>query len=146
MKSTSNVQIFTGLNGYSKPLLKRIEANISPIKQIINGVSVADFHKRTDNLVNQIIAQRAQKGLAIQNLIRQADRHLTIEMSNPAVLKQTRLLPPNIDPNVMFAVFGDYVTLTSLDANPLGLIIHNPTIAQAMHQIFDHLWSLSTPI
>ncbi len=146
MKSTSNVQIFTGLNGYSKPLLKRIEANISPIKQIINGVSVADFHKRTDNLVNQVIAQRAQKGLAIQNLIRQKDQHLTIEISNPAVLKQTRLLPASIDPNVMFAVFGDYVTLTSLDTDPLGLIIHNPTIAQAMHQIFDHLWSLSTPI
>lgn len=146
MISTNQVQIFTGLNGYTKPMLKRIDANLSPIKQIINGSSVASFHKQTDNLVNQVITQRAKKGLAIQNLIRQKDQHLTIEISNPAVLKQTRLLPAGIDPNVMFAVFGDYLTLTSLDTNPLGLIIHNPTIAQAMHQIFDHLWSLSTPV
>lgn len=141
------VEVFLGLDGYTKPLLRRIESSKSPIRQFVNGTKVAGFHQKTDFLVRQIISQRVSKGLELKNLIRQEDQHLQIELTDPKTLKETRLLPERFkDLKVMFAVFGDTVTLTSLDEkNPLGVIVNNASIAKAFEIIFDTIWELSTP-
>lgn len=144
---SKQVEVYSELDGYTIPLLRRIEASQTPIRQFINGEMVAAFHQMTDGLVHQIISTRVTKGLEMRNLIREQDQHLEIELSNPQTLKETRLLPKDFEGlNVMFAVFGDIVTLTSLDEEkPLGLIITNSTIASAFKMIFDSIWERSTP-
>ena len=145
--NVQQAEIYYGLDGYTKPLIRRIEADKSPIKHFVNGKSAAVFHKMTGYLVNQIISQRVEKGLEIKNLIRQEDQDLQIELSNPKTLKETRLLPKGFkNMNVVFAVFGNTVALSSFDkTNQLGVIITNSTIAKAFGMIFDAIWEHSTP-
>jgi len=146
-KNVQQAEIYYGLDAYTKPLIRRIEASKSPIKQFINGKSAAVFHKMTGDLVNQIISQRVEKDLVLKNLIRQEDQDLQIELSNPKTLKETRLLPQAFnDLNVVFAIFGNSVALSSFDkTNQLGVIITNSTIAKAFEMIFDAIWERSTP-
>jgi hypothetical protein len=83
----------------------------------------------------------------MKNLIRQEDQDLQIELSNPKTLKETRLLPKGFkNMNVVFAIFGNTVALSSFDkTDQLGVIITNSTIAKAFEMIFDTIWERSTP-
>lgn len=140
----SPVQVFHGLEAYIVPLVRRIIEESSPIKQIINGVDVARFHEYSDRLVDEFISKRAEMGLEFKNLIRQEDKHLEIERSNPKALKETRLLPDGFKTHSYISVFGSVVTVTSLeDDNPLGVIIKNGNIAETFHSMFDSIWDIS---
>lgn len=141
------VEIFYGIDGYTKPLVKRIEMGESPIKQIINGKTVAQFHKKTDYLVNQIISQRVEKGIAIKNLIRQKDKDLAIELTDKKTLKETRLLPKGFELEGIYTIFGDYCALTSMDdKEPWGLIIKDKNMSKMLESIFDTVWNASKPV
>ncbi|MCA9382859.1 hypothetical protein KC909_00700 [Candidatus Dojkabacteria bacterium] len=139
-------EVYYGIDAYTIPLQKRIEVAQSPIKQIINGEMVADYHKVTDDLVNRVIASRVDKGLSIKNLIRQADSNLEIEKSNPDTLKETRLLPEGFELEGIFTVFGDYVSFISMEMDQsVGIIVNNKIIAGMFHNIFDTVWEASKP-
>lgn len=140
-------EIYYGMDGYTIPLTRRIELAKSPIKQIVNGKAVAEFHKMTNDLVKSIIAKRAEKGLEFKNLIKFEDKDLAIEISNPATLKETRFLPKGFETNSMIAIFGETVTITSLEVGKaFGIIITDPMIASVFDSMFDSIWNISTPV
>lgn len=143
----SRDQIYYGLDGYTIPLLKRISSGEKLVKQIVNGHRVADFHKKTNMLVRDIISTRAQKGIKIKNLILNNDVDLDIELTNPETLKESRALPASFDHNLMLAIIGDTLTITSLNVdNCVGIVINNKDIAQSFDSIFENLWNISKPV
>lgn len=139
-------EVYYGIDAYIIPLQKRIEVAQSPIKQIINGEMVAQYHKLTNDLVNRVIASRVDKGLSIKNLIRQTDSNLEIEKSNPDTLKETRLLPEGFELEGIFTVFGNYISFISMEMEQsVGIIVNNKIIADMFHNIFDTVWEASKP-
>lgn len=146
-KPNEKVEIYYGLEGYTNPLVKRIEAGQNPLKQIINGEAVSKFHKRTNDLVKNMISKRVEKGIEIKNLIRQEDKKLEIELTNPQTLKETRLLPKSFETQAMISIFGNSVGITSLnEKEPFGLIINDEIIAQTFNSMFDTIWNASQPV
>ncbi|MCA9382147.1 hypothetical protein KC660_01940 [Candidatus Dojkabacteria bacterium] len=141
-KQTRNqIEVYKGIEGYTLPLIKRIIVGKSPIRQIINGQLVADYHKNTDPLINEFISKRVENGISMKNLIRQEDKDLSIEISNPETLKQTRLLPKGFLVNGIIATFGDYTAITSLDKKKtVGIIVNDSTITEMFNSIFESLW------
>ncbi|MBI2356677.1 hypothetical protein HYV12_01290 [Candidatus Dojkabacteria bacterium] len=138
---------YDGMHGYTIPLLLRIQSGEKHIKQIINGHKVAKFHKKTDMMVREVISTRVEKGISIQNLICSSDSDLEIERSNPKTLKQARIMPEGYDAEVMFAIFGDTVTYTSLDSeHPWGVVIKDPSVVAMANQVYDMIWNLSRDI
>lgn len=141
------LEVFDGVDGYSIPLMRRVESRANPIKQIINGKSVALMHERTDYLVNQVISQRATHGLHFKNLILYEDRDLKIEISNPDTLKETRYLPKGFKFDMIFAVFGDYVSIGNLDVEkPYGLLLKDKDAAESFGNLFDLVWESGVPV
>lgn len=143
----SGIEIYHGIKGYEIPQLLKITSGVREIKQMVNGKSVAKFHKLTDMMVNNVIATRVEKGISLKNLIHSNDVDLEIEYSNPEKLKESRILPSNIDHNLMLSIIGNVVTITVLNPEDcLGIVIRNEEIAKSFESIFDQLWLNSKPI
>lgn len=137
----NSASFYSGLDGYTKPMLLRIETKPKVVKQIINAEQVAKFHKKTDTFVNKEISKRVENKTAIKNLIRPVDTKFKIELSDSKTLKETRLLPGDFEIDTMFAVFNDFVTLTNLDEDEnFGVIVQDKKIAELSHSFFDNLW------
>jgi sugar-specific transcriptional regulator TrmB len=125
----------------------KVISGAKEIKQMVNGKSVAAFHKLTNMMVNNVIATRVEKGISLKNLIHSNDFDLEIEYSNPEKLKESRILPSNIDHNLMLSVIDNVVTITVLNPEDcLGIVIKNKEIAKSFESIFDQLWLNSKPI
>jgi hypothetical protein len=145
MGDSSRVEVYTGFDGWYKAIQKRTDVLQSPIKQIINAQMVAKFHAKSSQSIRDIIGQRVAKGLAIKNLIMFEDKELEVEKSNPATLKETRYMPEGFYFGGIIAVFGDYVTITSLNEDDcVGVIIHDTFIAKSFDAMFEGLWKMGT--
>jgi sugar-specific transcriptional regulator TrmB len=143
----SGIEIYHGIAGYEIPQLMKVISGAKEIKQMVNGKSVAAFHKLTNMMVNNVIATRVEKGISLKNLIHSNDFDLEIEYSNPEKLKESRILPSNIDHNLMLSIIGNVVTITVLNPEDcLGIVIKNKEIAKSFESIFDQLWLNSKPI
>jgi hypothetical protein len=139
-----NVQILHGIDAYTLPLLLRIEQKPKVVKQLINQDLVPQFHALTGQLVKDSIAKRVELGISIKNLLTYSEPVKEIERTNPATLKESRMLPETFKFNLIVAVFNDYVAVTKLDAdNCIGYVIKDQVIADSFEAMFDVLWAQS---
>lgn len=144
LETNGRVSVYYGLEGYVKSMQLRVQDGIKEIRQIVNGEKVVKFHKASDYLVKEVIGTRVQKGIVLKNLISKGDDVLAIEKSNPATLKEARLLPDNIVSENMIAIFEDIVTITSLDLeNTYTVIIKDFNTAKTFSEVFDVIWKIS---
>lgn len=146
--SMQGVEVLHGLEGYTKAILLRMQCKEKLVRQIINAEKVRAFHNAPmDEFVSKFIAQRAELGIKMQNLIREEDTVYPIELSNPATLKETRTLPKGFVLDSMLTIFDDFVTLTTLDTeNTQTIIFKNEILATTFKSIHAALWTISKEV
>lgn len=147
LEGNQKVQILRGIEAFTLPLLLRIESKPSLVRQIINQDKVPLFHAATGSLVHSVISKRAEYGIAMKNLLTYADPVKEIEKSNPATLKESRMLPKDVRFDLVMAIFGDYVAVTKLDIDDcVGYIVKDRSFAASFEAMFDLLWQGSTTV
>lgn len=145
LESHEKVQVLHGIDAYTLPLLLRIEQKPKVVKQIINQETVALFHGLTGPLVKDVIAKRVELGISMKNLLTYRNPVNEIEKSNPATLKETRMLPASFEFDLILAIFDDYVAVTKLNTEDcFGYILKDAVVAKSFEMIFDSLWEMST--
>ncbi len=141
LETNNKVQVLHGLDAYTMPMMLRIQQRPKLIKQLINQEKVPFFHNLTGQLVKDLIAKRVEFGIGIKNLLTYCEPVKDIEKTNPATLKETRMLPESFHFDLILSVFNDIVTVTKLDTeNCIGYIIKDAVIAQSFDALFEMLW------
>lgn len=135
------VQVLKGLEAYELPLMLRVEERPKVVKQLINQEKVPAFHQFTGSMVKEIIAKRVEYGISMKNLLTYADPVKEIERSNPATLKESRMLSKLFKFDLIMAIFSDYVAVTKLDTDGcFGYVIKDAVMARSFEAVFDVLW------
>jgi hypothetical protein len=147
VSGNQKAQVLYGMEAYSVPLQLRIESRPKLVKQLINQDKVPQFHAATGELVQSIISKRVEYGIAMKNLLTYADPVKEIEKSNPATLKETRMLPKEFMVDLILVTFNDYVVITKLIPDDcFAVVIKDAVVAASFDAVFESLWGLGKDV
>lgn len=140
-KALPKVQYFEGARGVEQAYEDMLEHNAGKMIYALTGLEGA-VSSLTPKFQEYFLGKRVRMGIKADYIVpattagvqatRQDDRHARV----------ARFIPPEFNFNTEICVYDDRVNILSYaQENPIALIIEDETIAHAMKQIFNYIWS-----
>lgn len=139
-----NIQVYKGLEGYKTWNAERLKRGGSLNREFGSrkflGELFGDDNARRKYMLGYITA-RVKKGIYLRSLTMLPAELEDFDKTDPALLKEKRLIKLSEELVLIMSVFGDsFGFYTKQGGEYLGVIISDPLLAKMIATVFDALW------
>lgn len=136
-----NVTIITTESGHRQYMESRHRCKSKLIRELGGRIAAESYITDYDTYIAQHVEKRVEAGIFLKQLVPFGEVDNKWERSSVEMYKEAKELPKEFSASASFAVWDDYITLTSKDKGQyIGVMIKDPLIAQLMISMFDFIW------
>lgn len=140
-KLLPKVQYFEGARGVEQAYEDMLEHNNGKMIYALTGLEGA-MSALTPKFQDYFIGKRVRMGIQAEYVVPETDVARKATENDVQKKRVARFIPPEFNFNTEICVYDNRVNILSYaKENPIALIIEDETIAQAMRQVFNYVWS-----
>lgn len=141
-----NVTVITTEAGRRQYMESRLRCKSKLIRDLSGRSTSAVYYPDYDAYMADFIARRVKAGVFLRQLTPYGEIDDKWERTSPEMLKEARELPQDFIANASLGVWDDVVSLSSKDqGQQIGVMIHDPIIANLMISMYDFIWDTLSP-
>ncbi|MBI4437391.1 hypothetical protein HY631_00350 [Candidatus Uhrbacteria bacterium] len=134
------VTFYEGTDGFKRLWKQILDSGVKEYRLLTSGVGLRDYVKET-YLVERVIAERKKRGMKSLQLIRDSRVARQIISKDSEELRESRLLPSDIDLPATVIIFADQVAFVTTRRENMMIILASGDVAVTYRTLFDLVWN-----
>lgn len=133
------VTFYEGTEGFKRLWKQLLDSGVKEYRLITSGVGLLDYVKEP-YLVNRVIEERKKRGIRSRQLIRGGKIAERIIEKDVEELRESRLLPNDVDIPATVIIFADQVAFITTRRENTMIILASGDVATTYRTLFDLVW------
>ncbi len=133
------VTFYEGTEGFKRLWKAVLDSGISEYRLLTSGVGLRDYVKEP-YLINRVVEERKKRGIRSRQLIRDGRVAREIISKDHEELRESRILPQNVELPATVIIFGDQVAFITTRKENTMIILASGDVATTYKTLFDLVW------
>ncbi len=133
------VTFYEGTEGFKRLWKLILNSGITEYRLLTSGVGLRDYVKEP-YLINRVVEERKKHGIRSRQLIRDSRAAREIIAKDHEELRESRILPSNIDLPATVIIFADQVAFITTRRENTMIILASGDVATTYKTLFDLVW------
>lgn len=133
------VTFYEGSQGFKRLWKQLLDSGVTEYRLITSGIGLLDYVKEP-YLVNRVIEERKKRGIFSRQLIREGRDARKIIEKDIEELRESRLLPNDVDIPATVIIFADQVAFITTRKENTMIILASGDVAATYRTLFDLVW------
>ncbi|MBI4256554.1 hypothetical protein HY626_00690 [Candidatus Uhrbacteria bacterium] len=133
------VTFYEGTEGFKRLWKLILNSGITEYRLLTSGVGLRDYVKEP-YLINRVVEERKKHGIRSRQLIRDSRVARKIIAKDHEELRESRILPSNIDLPATVIIFAEQVAFITTRRENTMIILASGDVATTYKTLFDLVW------